>query len=261
MNCLQALFNQSGLGHEFNIEVFLVDDGSTDGTSEAIESQFPQVNIIQGNGDLYWNRGMILAWKTAAAAKDFDYYLWLNDDTFLFRNALEVLFKQQFPFSIICGTTKSALTGNLTYGGWSNKSKKNLVSTNSTFQNVDYCNGNCVLIPQKVFKIIGGLDNTFHHALGDFDYSLCARKMGIEVKIAPEIVAYCESHISVPEWRSTTLSISQRFKKLYHPLSGCNPKEFFIFDWRHNGLIMAFFHFITINLRALFPKLWDRVPL
>jgi GT2 family glycosyltransferase len=259
--CLKALYSQDNLGFNFKIEVFLVDDRSFDGTSDAVMSQFPQVNIIKGDGNLYWNRGMILAWKTAAVAKDFEYYLWLNDDTFLFRNAIEVLLRQQFPFSIVSGATKSALTGNLTYGGWNKKSKKKLVSTNGSFQNVDYCNGNCVLIPKKVFKKIGSLDNTFHHALGDFDYSLRAQKMGIEVKVAPEIVAYCESHISVPEWRSTSLSISQRFKKLYHPLSGCNPKEFFVFDWRHNGFILALFHFFTINLRALFPKLYDRVTL
>jgi GT2 family glycosyltransferase len=253
------LFNQNGLGHEFNIEVFLVDDRSIDGTSEMVRSLFPQVNIIQGNGNLYWNRGMILAWETAASAKDFDYYLWLNDDTFLFINAIGVLLRRQFPFSIICGTTKSFINGNLTYGGYK-KSDKKLVITNGSFQNVDYCNGNCVLIPKKVFNKLGSLDSNFHHALGDFDYSLRARKFGIEVKIAPEIVAYCESHISVPEWQSTSLSIFQRFKKLYHPLSGCNPKEFIVFDWRHNGFIITFFHFLTINLRALLPKLWNSFP-
>lgn len=42
-------------------DVFLVDDESTDGTSEAIKSEFPEVSIIKGDGSLFWNRGMYTA--------------------------------------------------------------------------------------------------------------------------------------------------------------------------------------------------------
>jgi GT2 family glycosyltransferase len=73
MQCLRALFDQNGLGNEFNIEVFLVDDGCKDGTVEVIIQDFPQVTIIQGNGNLYWNRGMYLSWKIAVKTKDYDY--------------------------------------------------------------------------------------------------------------------------------------------------------------------------------------------
>jgi GT2 family glycosyltransferase len=75
VQCITALYSQSGLGKFFIIEVFLVDDASTDGTAEAINSQFQEVNIIQGNGNLFWNRGMHFAWQTAATTKDYDYYL------------------------------------------------------------------------------------------------------------------------------------------------------------------------------------------
>ena len=46
IQCLEALFFQNGLGEQFNIEVFLVDDGCTDGTPEAISQNFQLVNNI-----------------------------------------------------------------------------------------------------------------------------------------------------------------------------------------------------------------------
>ena len=255
LQCLQALFSQKGLSESYLIDVFLVDDGCTDGTPEAINQDFPQVNIIQGNGKLYWNRGMHLACETAAADKEFDYYLWLNDDTFLFNNAMQTLFQITYPNSIVTGTTKSQINHKNTYGGYIFKSK-NLITPNGTYQVCDYCNGNCVLIPKNVYKKLGTLDPFFHHALGDFDYSLRARKIGIDILVAPDYVGFCEIHDSVPKWRSSSFNLINRIKQLYSPLSGCYPPEFFIFDRRHNGLFTSCFHFLTIHLRCIFPRLW-----
>ena len=256
MQCLGAIFYQNGLGDQFNIEVFLVNDGCTDGTPEAISQNFPQVNIIQGDGNLYWNRGMHLAWETATKVKDFDYYLWLNDDTFLFENGLKTLFFDFFPKSIVCGVTQSSTNEASTYGGFITSPRK-LLTPNGTYQNVDYCNGNCVLIPKYVFKKLGNLDPIFQHALGDFDYSLRARKQGIEIKVAPEFVGLCESHEFTPKWRCNSLNTINRLKNLYLPLSGCYPPEFFVFDKRHHGIHKAIFHFLTIHLRVLFPSIWS----
>jgi len=255
LKCLHALFNQNGLNESYSIEVFLVEDGCSDGTPEAIMLIFPQVNIIQGNGNLYWNRGMHLAWETAAASKDFDYYLWLNDDTYLIKNALEILFTEIFPNAIVCGTTLSQLSQKTTYGAFNSKPRK-LIIPNGKYQNADYCNGNCVLIPRKVFKCLGNLDAIFQHALGDFDYSLRARLIGIEIIVAPAYIGICESHDTNPKWRSNSLNLLNRLKNLYCPLSGCYPPEYFVFDRRHNGFYIALLHYFTIHARSVFPFLW-----
>jgi GT2 family glycosyltransferase len=255
IQCVTALYEQAGLEESYSIDVFLVDDASNDGTGEAVKNEFPQVYIIQGNGNLYWNRGMHLAWETAAAAKDFDCYLWLNDDTFLKKNAFQILLKEKFPSAIVCGTTKSQLDQKATYGGYNNTLRK-LVLPNGDYQRSDYCNGNCVLIPKEVFRKVGNLDPIFHHAVGDFDYSLRARKMGIEILVAPDYIGTCESHDFVPKWRNTSVGLRKRLQNLYTASSGCYPPEFFVFDKRHNGLVVACFHYITIHLRAIVPALW-----
>lgn len=256
LRCLQALFAQQGLEVYYTIEVFLVDDASADGTSEAVKTQFPAVNVISGNGNLYWNRGMHLAWETASKAKDFDYYLWLNDDTFLTKEVFYTLLNQTFDNAIVCGTTQSIENNSITYGGFK-KNPDRLITPDGTFQKCDYCNGNFVLIPREVFRLVGNLDPVFHHAVGDFDYSLRAKKMGVKLFVAPNFIGYCESHSEVPRWLSTSLDLRTRLKSLYSASSGCYPPQFFIFDKRHNGFFIACLHYFTIHLRAIVPSLWN----
>ena len=78
---MKKLINQDKID-KIDLNVYLVDDGSTDGTSEAVKKNFPQVNIIKGDGTLFWNGGMRVAFSKAMESEH-DYYLWLNDDTIL----------------------------------------------------------------------------------------------------------------------------------------------------------------------------------
>ena len=130
------------------------------------------------------------------------------------------------------------------------------MTPNGDYQKSDYCNGNCVLIPSKVFHILGNLDPIFNHAFGDFDYSLRALKKGIKVYVAPNYIGTCEGHEFVPKWQDTTLSWRKRLRNLYTASSGCYPTEYFVFGKRHNGVVLACFHYFTIHLRAIFPVLW-----
>ncbi|WP_111709973.1 glycosyltransferase family 2 protein [Lutibacter citreus] len=252
IKCLNALYlNKMPLGYIF--EVFLVDDGSTDGTGEAIKEKFPKVNIILGDGNLFWNRGMHLAWKTASKTNDYDFYLWLNDDTFIFDNCLMELLKssnKEKNHKIITGTTCGVDNNKkITYGGRSKN--QGLIIPNGENQDCDYFNGNIVLIPRYVYKKVGMNDFIFHHSLGDFDYGLRARAKGIGIVIAPIISGMCDENTEIKSWKKKDLPLPTRIKSLYAP-QGNNPIEFFKYDYRHNGIIMACFHFLTIHMKVLF---------
>ncbi|GHT87865.1 acetylglucosaminyltransferase [Bacteroidia bacterium] len=255
--CLVSLYDCLLLENQ-QIDVFLVDDGSTDGTSEAIKEKFPQVNIIQGNGNLFWNRGMHLAWKTATKTKDYDYYLWLNDDTVLCEHAVKELVKcaeNTNGENIIVGTTCDSKNENLiTYGG---RIKKNrlIITPNGQIQKCDYFNGNIVLIPRFVYQKIGMNDTVFHHALGDFDYGLRAKQMAVVSVVAPSILGKCDRHEQLSAWCDPKVHWIKRLKLLYTPL-GNHPIESFLFEKRHKGLCKACFHFFTNHLRSIIPILW-----
>lgn len=258
LECLKALFNQNGLGESYLIKVFLVDDKCTDGTPEAIMQDFPQVNIINGNGELYWNRGMHLAWETAAAFKDFDYYLWLNDDTFLYEFAIQGILNAANTTNnetAICGSTFSKESQKISYGG--NSDNGELLIPNGNLQEVFSFNGNVVLIPKFVFSKVGILDKRFPHAIGDFDYALRIRKAKLKSFIVEDYVGTCEGSEKLPVWCSPIVPLIKRISSLYSPLGNSHPYYFFIFELRYYGIIVSLKHFMTIHLRLFFPKLWE----
>lgn len=91
-------------------------------------------------------------------------------------------------------------------------------------------NGNIVLIPQFVYKVLGTNDPVFHHSLGDFDYGLRGMKKNIQSLIAPGILGECDRHEALPSWCNPQKTLSQRWNAFHSPL-GCNPKEFFILNF------------------------------
>ncbi|KAA6303736.1 MAG: N-acetylglucosaminyl-diphospho-decaprenol L-rhamnosyltransferase [Candidatus Ordinivivax streblomastigis] len=252
--CLKYLFNCS-LPKEHAIDVYLVDDGCTDGTPQAIREQFPQVNIIQGDGNLYWNRGMHLAWETAAKAKNYDYYLWLNDDTNLYPNALEKLIyacSATGNNALICSTLQSAITYKSTYGG---RKSSQLLIPNGELQECESMNGNCVLVPHSIYEKVGNLDYVFRHAIGDLDYGYRVRQAGFRLYVSSNYLGTCENNPSLPKWCLKSTPFYQRVKSLYSPLSYAEPIPFFIYEKRHFGLLVAIKHFISIHIRLIFPQL------
>lgn len=258
--CLESLFD-AVLPADITMDIFLVDDGSNDDTSVYVKNRFPEVFIIRGNGNLFWNRGMYLAWETAINHAKFDYFLWLNDDTVIFENALYMMldYSQKIDNKkIIIGATSSSSGTEVTYSGFSFPNKKLL--PNNVWQDCDYFNGNLVLIPTFVYNKVGLLDKRYHHTLGDFDYGIRASKLGFVHSLSPQCLGTCDAHETDPDWCNHTVPLFKRLKHLYTPL-GNNPFEFFVYDKRHNGLFKAFLHFFTIHLRAIFPFAWKRLNL
>lgn len=253
--CLQKLEQQ-----DVNIDVYLVDDGCSDGTSDAVKQKYPAVKILKGNGNLFWVGGMQLAFA-AALKEGYDYYLWLNDDTLLDPNALTKLLsnhyyltRQGHPDSIIVGSTRDPLTGKATYGGamrskrwYSNKYE--FVEPTGELQECDTMFGNCVLIPDSVAQKVGNLDSAFIHTLGDIDYGLRARKLGCSVWIAPGYIGTCSKNSVSGSWVDTKLPVHKRLMKLLQP-KGYPIKAWTVFTKRHSGPFW-FIYWLLPYLRAV----------
>lgn len=249
--CLDFVY-KSILPEGLSISVYLTDDGSTDNTKDAVAETFPDVTLISGDGALFWNRGMRKSWDVAAKEQS-DYFLWLNDDTYLNADAIAKLVsnsEQTNNTAIICGTTFGRDNPQVpTYGG--QKHKKGIIVPNGTLQACEFFNGNCVLVPRSVFELVGNLDPIYNHSLGDFDYGIRASKLGIQSCVASDYVGVCESNPGVPFWMSKRGNPLQRLKRMYSPL-GCPPMQFFVFDFRQNGLFAAVFHFFGNHFRSFF---------
>lgn len=235
--------------------IYLVDDKSSDLTGEEIKKNHPDIRVIAGTGNLYWNRGMHLAWKMAVIAADYDFYILFNDDNILFEDALCILFEtsnKMHNASIISGAFRSQLSYEPTYGGMLNQ---RLLKPEDRLISFDWLNGNLVLIPRVVFKHIGMLDPWFHHGMGDLDYGLRAVKAGFKLILTPKYIGYCERHDDLkPKCYNSNYHLLMRLKFLYSPL-GPNPIINSLFFFRHYNFFSAIEFIAKTHLLAFFPCL------
>lgn len=259
--CLQALFHQE-LQREVTIDVYLVDDGSTDGTAEAVVQSYPQVKILQGDGSLFWNGGTRLAFAEAIK-DDYDYYLWLNNDTLLYPNALSHLLETFYYLqaqgehrAIVAGSTCDPQTKAPTYGGVMRRShwrplKFDLIEPGESPQRCDTINGNCVLIPRAVVQVVGNLEPAFTHYAGDWDYGLRAQRQGCTVWVASGHVGTCSQNYKPGSEADSSVAFGEGIKKIGQP-KGLPVKEqvlhpfweWKIFAQRHGGLLWPIYWLI-----------------
>lgn len=248
LECLKKIYEQIV---SVEIDIFLCDDNSTDGTYECVKEKYPLVHIFKGSGNLFWNRGMLASWNMACSIKEYDAYIWLNDDTFLYDDAFSEMIECSSACgdkNIICGAFCSD-TGEFSYGG--RKKDKLPLVPNGTLQDVYWLNGNCVLVPKYVVKKIGLLDGMFQHHLGDFDYGLRAREAGINIVTTRKYLGICNPNkIISNRSRKDGLSVVKRFKRLYSPL-GDNPFIQFRYTLRHFGLKQAIYIFLALHYNNL----------
>ena len=92
LSCLNSLF-LAKKPDNVKLNIFIVDDASSDGTYESISLKYPFIHLLKGTGNLYWAGGMRNAWDFASKNGNFDYFLLLNDDVILKDNFLLDLFK------------------------------------------------------------------------------------------------------------------------------------------------------------------------
>ena len=59
--CLLSIIKQTNK----NFKIIIVDDRSTDGTREMINSEFPEIILLKGDGNLWWTRAINLGVKYA----------------------------------------------------------------------------------------------------------------------------------------------------------------------------------------------------
>lgn len=223
---------------DYSFDVYMTDDGCTDGTPEAVKSAFPDIHIVEGDGTLYWSGGMRKAWSAACKAKDYDFYLWFNDDAELYENALRVIFEpiNQYGDNFIVSGAFHDSKGKVSYGG---KDKHNrFLLPDGTPKRIYLMNGNFVLIPRNIYASIGNISARYRHSFGDWDYGIRALRRGFNVFLSPEYVGVTDRHDTAVSAYLKGRTVGERVKRLYSPLFAFN--DMFTFNRLDKGFLKAF---------------------
>jgi GT2 family glycosyltransferase len=197
LKCLEMLYAQEPA---LDFAVVLVDDGSTDGTAEAVEAMFPGVELLKGTGDLFWAGGMRMALNTAMS-RPYSGYLWLNDDVRLDRDALSRLLAVQTDrFGGIVGgamrgeTGKEAIYGGSLKVGVNPFKFKFVQPRDSEPLSVEVLHGNLLWVNRNAALKVGNIAPYLHHLGGDYEYCMRAGRLGVKCILAPGTFGVCPAN-------------------------------------------------------------------
>lgn len=183
-NCtLHCLAGLKASGDLDQFSVLVVDDGSTDGTSEAVRQEYPQVTLLRGDGDLWWTGAITLGMQDAIA-HGFNFVIWLNDDCRVSKNTIHELvsFSKKNHQSIVgCIGYESASPTSISFGGKIKVGRKYqlIEPLEQRVHKCDLLSGNLVCMPTALIRQIGypDSDRTPHYG-GDSLFLIRARQAG-----------------------------------------------------------------------------------
>ncbi len=229
LQCLKSLsrIDHSGL----DVHIIIVDDGSSDGTKEAINEQYPGVQVVEGDGSLWFTGGTNLGIKTALGYNP-DYIVTINDDEVFEENFLQYMIEtsEKYPRSIVGSLLllwdtphkifQVSPKWNTFEGGFRHWVKQTVWTVPKKPWEVEIIVGNCVLYPVAAIKENGLMDREKFPHFGDAEYTPRMRKNGWRLLIDPRARVFCQPNNLPPRVRD--MSPKKMFKTLFIDLGNAH---------------------------------------
>lgn len=217
IKCLEALANQDYA----HFSVIVCDDGSTDGTAQIISEKFPEVTLLNGDGNLWWtgatNRCVEYAMRHSTSSGDC--VVTLNNDLEIPANYLSSLAAAalKYPGALITSVGYDIRTRRMVSPGyrlsWLTAKARPIdpatdhLPGDSSVARVTHAAGRGTLIPLEVFSKIGLFDERhLPHYGADYDLSFRAARAGHPVLVC--FLAPVYSHVEETGMTSIRKNIS-----------------------------------------------------
>lgn len=250
--CLDTLQSQGDLDRYRTV---VIDDGSSDGTAEAIRSSYPAVIVLQGDGQLWWT-GAIAQGMAYAYGQRADFFIWLNDDTLPLANTLPQLVHHcaNAPKQIATAQCYADLQlTKPTYGGQlkSPLSIQLIATPQGQNRACDCMSGNVVCLPRSVVDDIGYPPaEHLPHCRADIVYTLTAKRAGYDLWVLGAAIAIAALNPLDEGWAFSTVPMAQRWRQLTSLKSNIHPPTYWVYCHRVFGLLGPML-FLSVYLKLL----------
>lgn len=286
---LQCLSNMERLDIDgIELKIFIVDDLSTDGTVEAVREQFPDVELIEGPGEL-WYTGAINAGIARALDWNPEYLLLMNDDQVFDQSALIRMVRtaEEIGNCVVGGLLllwdtphrvfQVSPVWRTIWGGWRHWQQQTVWTVPEMPWEVELVVGNCMLVPARAVRLHGPMNNDWLPNNGDAEFTPRLKRGGFKLVIDPRARVFCQPNEIPKSPRSMTWSERYRIlwgdirlkhnlrRRLYsYILGGPDPLRgliaFFVFFLRYLlGINLEGAYALKIAERPLKESLKDKV--
>ena len=219
--CLRRLRMQGVLAWAVAWAVALVvDDGSTDGTGDAVRAKFPEATVLRGDGTLFWTGATEFGMKEALA-RGADFVFWLNDDCEPQPGALAALLEVAHRTGGAAGGVALMPANQFPiYGGY-RKGRVDLEFLSAAPGEEIACdalNGNLVCFARAAIEAAGLPDGGgLPHAFGDTDYTLRVRAAGRPVTLVGDarLSATPNHPVNHASWLVGDITVAQMWGALW----------------------------------------------
>jgi GT2 family glycosyltransferase len=201
-NCLESLFENTRLRP---IEVWVVDNASSDGSVEMLKERFPQVQVIESNENLGFGAANNEAMRRAKGR----YKLLLNNDTIVHPDAIDTMVRimSERPRVGVLGPLLRNEDGTvqISYGDRVSffselsqkrlsaryqaghlKTQRHIESRSREESHPDWVTGACMMLQAELPQEVRFFDENFFMYLEDVDLCERIRQKGFQVLYSPE---------------------------------------------------------------------------
>lgn len=202
-DCLLSLRNQT----YSDFKTIVIDHGSTDGTSEYIQNEFPEVIVIKGYETMWWTAATNVGVRYTLEKKA-DFVLTLNNDLVVDSNYLQTLIDlaNQNPKTLIGSASVNKNNPlQIVYAGtkwnkWTAKYKSSIrvidfhqLKEKFTSFDTDLLPGRGTLIPIEAFQKVGLFDEVnFPHYAADEEFSNRCKNNGYKLIVSSNSIVFSE---------------------------------------------------------------------